>query len=311
MGKTTRLFYPAGVKLNTTYLAHVGQQSGEFNLEDLTIHPAGDFAPNFVGSKSWAPEFSLQTQDIEKALDLMATEALCRSMAAETAKLYFRAATAYGLQQAVGSAVHAVYQLQSDALLYWDSLQVNQNNEAQLSLKLVAADNQSNAILAALPSQTIDAAGVLEAPFTLGDIVVNGTAVDGVKSFTWQNNVEVVKEASCGNESPTFVCIRRVRPVIQFEATDLQTFAGYDDDGEPLETVTVWLRRRRPNKVNYDDSDSEHIKLEADGGGTGQYIGRLITRNVGGDPGRVQAEIHLVRYSTNSLFTYSKDQQIT
>jgi hypothetical protein len=78
---TTRLFFPAGIKIGSIYLAHVGEQSIEQQLEELTMTPAGDWAPNYTGSKKKAPEFAVESFDLVKALDLMTSEVMCASVA--------------------------------------------------------------------------------------------------------------------------------------------------------------------------------------------------------------------------------------
>lgn len=318
---TTKLFFPAGVKIDSVYLAHVGEQSIDQGLEDLFIHPTGDWAPNFTGSKSYAPEVSVETMDITKALDLMTINALCADLSAVDVDIFQRSVQSHAMAYDADEAVHLVFRLTDNAMLYWEQITVNQNEECKISLKLPVADNGTNAPLLQVPDQTIDDPGEQNAPFTLGPIEVitdgGGSAIviTGLKSFTWNNNPEVLKEAADGDESPGFLALQRVRPVLSFETTELEViesnFCVTDQKGIGLDRVRVFLRRRRPNKINYADTDQVHAKLEADANGAPGTIASLRWKRVSGDPAKAAVEIHLHRLGTAPLFTYTKNVAIS
>jgi hypothetical protein len=311
---TTKIFVPAGVKVDSTYLAHVGQQSVEQNLEELTVEPAGDWAPNFTGHASWQPEFSLQSFDLTKVLDLCTVNVICADLSAATVKLFKRAVTKAAMAVAVGESSHLVYQMLNNSMLVWDRISINQRSEAEISFRLVAFTASGAAILVPLPSQTIEAAGTIVAPFTIGPIEVTKVSgspllITGIKSLTWNLNPEVVKEDADGDATPGFVYVRRVRPVIELQTTDVQVVHdNFDDDGNGLSKVTTWFRRRRPNKINYADNEAQHAKLESDG--TAAAIATLAWTGVQGDPTAVSVRIALQRAGAGALFAYAKDQAI-
>jgi hypothetical protein len=307
---TERLFFPAGIKIGSIYLGHVGEQSIEQQLEELTMTPAGDWAPNYTGSKKKAPEFAVESFDLVKALDLMTSEVMCASVAGGNADLLYRAGQKAAFAYGVATANHLVYRLQQDAVLYWESIQASQDDELKISLKLAAWYNSSNAILAALPSQTIDAPGTIVAPFTLGPIVINGTRITGVKSMSWSNGLTVTKEFDSGEAVPSAIFMRNAKPVISFETTDphlVHTGPLISDDGEPVNSFAVYLRRRRPSKLNYDDGDAQHAKLHK----TAALCGTAKWTSVSGDPARMKCELALNRVGTGTLFDYTKNCAIT
>lgn len=317
---TTNLFFPAGIKIDSTYLAHVGDQSLDQGLEDLFMHPSGDWAPNYSGSKSYAPEIAIETFDIAKALDLMTVNALCVGLCSVNVDLYQRAVQACAMAYDTDESEHFVHRLTDDSMLYWEQISVNQNDEATISLRLIVKDNGSNEPVLQVPDQKLEDVGAQEAPFTLGpiEVIVDGSAeavvITGLKSFTWNNNCETVKEAADGDESPGFIALQRVRPVISFETTDLELinskFCATDQKGVGLDRVRVFLRRRRPNKINYADAEAYHVKLEADAGTAPGTIGSFRWKRLSGDPGRVACEIHLHRLGTAALFSYTKNVAI-
>lgn len=316
---TQTLFFPAGVAFDSVYLAHVGDQSIDQNLEDLFMHPAGDWAPNYTGSKSYAPEIAVTTFDIAKALDLMTTNDLCADLTAIAVDVYQRAVQSHAMAYDTDETEHLIHRLNENAMLYWREITTNQNEEATITLTICVSDNGANECLLQVPSQAIDDVGTQEAPFTLGhiEVEVDGSTtpilLTGVKQFSWNNNPEVLKEAADGDESPGFLALQRVRPVITLESTDLENirsnFCATDQKGIGLDRVTVYLRRRRPNKINYSDSDAVHIKIEAAAGAAGT-IGSLRWRRISGDPARVSVEIQLHRLGTAALFEVTTDTAI-
>ncbi len=318
---TSKLLFPAGIKILSTYLAHVGDPNVDPNHDDITIHPAGEGLPVFTGSKHHSPEVSIDCTELANALDLMDTpgnntDYLYADLSSGNVDVYYRGAQSMGMNEDVTDATkHVVYRLQENALLVWDSISGGQDDDGlRISLKLYVLDNASQDPIQ-IPAVAVNAAGTIVAPFTMGPIQVNGTAITGIKSFNWQNNYEVIQESSDGDDAPTFLCIRRVRPVLTFDTTDLKTLAGYSVDGTAVTALNVYLRKRRPNKRNYADADLEHIKLSCAVGGappSGDAVGTMKWTGTSGNPGIGKVAVHLqMSQSGARMLTYAKDQAIT
>jgi hypothetical protein len=299
----SRLFYPAGIRIDTTYLGHVGEQSVDNGLEDVTIFPSGDALPNFTGGKMHAPEYQIDTQDLAVALALFTDTGIAADLIAANVDLFFREAKPQGLNEDVAeTAKHQVYRLQDNALLYWDSLQWSQDDDAaKLAIKCVPIYNGANGIIQ-VPAEAIEAASAQVAPWTGGPLYINGTLISGVKSLQWANNVEVEKVAADGEAFPTLVTIKKVRPVITIETVDLRAIAALDADGTAVTNFTHYLRRRKPSKLIYPDNDAQHIKLLA-------TAGSLKWKKSGGNPATATVEIHLHK-GAGSLFTISSGQTV-
>jgi hypothetical protein len=299
----SRLFYPAGIRVNATYLGHCGEQSVDNGLEDVTVFPSGDALPNFTGNKMHAPEYQVDTQDLAAALALMVDAGLAADLSAVNVDLFFREAKPQGLNEDVaGSGKHQIYRLEDNALLYWDSLQWSQDDDAaKLGIKCVPVYNGSNAIIQ-VPDEAIEAAAAQVAPWTGGPLYINGTLFSGIKSMQWQNNVQVEKVAADGEAWPTLVTIKQVKPVITIETMDLRAIAALDADGTAITQFTHYLRRRKPSRLNYADGDAQHIKLLA-------TAGSLKWKKSGGNPATATVEIHLHK-GAGDLFTISTGQTI-
>lgn len=299
----SRLFYPAGLRIDSTYLGHVGEQSVDNGLEDLTIFPSGDAMPNFVGNKMHAPEYQVDTQDLAAALALLTDNSLALDATSVNVDLFFREAKAQGLNESVSDTdKHQIYRLEDDALIYWESLQWSQDDDAaRLSLRCIPISNGTNAIIA-MPAEALPSASSQVAPWTGGPVWINGAQIDSVRSVQWANNVQVDKLAADGESGPTFIAIKQVRPVITIETHDLRTIAALSAEGDCVTDLVLYLRRRRPCKLNYGDTDAQHIKITA---GTGA----LKWKRSSGNPASASVEIHLAK-GTGDLFTIATAQQI-
>lgn len=299
----SRLFYPAGIRIDSTYLGHVGDQSVDNGLEDVTIFPSGDALPNFTGNKMHAPEYQIDTQDLAAALALFTDEGIAADLSAANVDLFFREAKPQGLNEDVtNTAKHQVYRLEDNALLYWDSLQWSQEDDAaKLAIKCVPVYNGSSGIIQ-VPAEAIEAASGQVAPWTGGPLYINGALISGIKSMQWANNVQVEKVAADGEAYPTLVTIKQIKPVITIETMDLRAIAALDADGTAVTNFTHYLRRRKPSKLSYADGDAQHIKLLA-------TAGSLKWKKSGGNPATATVEIHLHK-GTGDLFTISSAQTI-
>lgn len=295
---TDKIFFPAGIKINTTTLWTIAEQSLDQKVEELSLEYAGDWAPNYTGAKKKAPEIAVESHDLVKALDLMTNGNLCVSQAAANVELLYRAGQKAALAYDASAGQHMIYRMQSNSILYWEQISANQDDELKISVRVAPWYNGANEILTQLPSQPLDAPVAGIAPWTLGPIVLNGTKLKGVKSLQWQTGIEIIRESDAGEAVPTAIFVRRAKPKVSFEITDLEH--GLDADGTAVNSLITYFRRRRPNKLNYADTDAMHARLYCDQAacGTARWL------SVGNDPGRVKCEIAINRVGAHPLFEY-------
>lgn len=305
----TKIYFPAGLKIDSTYLPHCGEQSLDQGLDELTVFPSGDWAANMTGSKQWAPEFQVDCLDVSAALDLCDLNYIAKDCKAVNVQLLQRCASTHAFQTAVGSAAHMVYALNANALLYWDQISASQGDDgARLQVKLAASIYGGATPLVATGSQTLSNPGAQNAPWTLGPIKLNGTLLDGVTQVSWANNVKLEKIAADGYGSPQLLVISQVRPVITFDCHDVDTICALDADGDNVTEFLSFFRKRRPNKVVWADSDAYHVKLYTPNAAT---VGTIKWRRVAGSPAKVSCEVSLHRSApTAALFSYSKNVAI-
>ena len=303
---TTKLYYPAGIKVNATYVNSSRSQSIDRMLEELTEFSAGDWAPSFTGSKSAAPEYQVEATDIAAVLGLMSDEEMTGDLSASNVDLFFRQAKPHALRYGEATANHMVYRLTSNAMLYWTQIQASQNDEARISMTVCSSFNGTNAPLIVIPDQTIDTAALIANLYTLGPVTVNTVDIPGVQSMTFSTNIEVEKISESGSQYPTLLVAKQARPVLRLEGLDLEE----NDDvinwlGTEMTALTMYLRERKQSQINYDDGDTVHIKFTA-------TKGTIKTLQTQGERGTDSIEIHLQRpAAATALFTLATGQAIT
>ncbi len=302
---TTRLFYPAGIRIGSTIIRQMNDQSADTNLEDLTEFAAGDFVPSFTGSRSQAPEFQQTTIDVARVLQLCdpsdgGAEWLTRSVAAGNADMWFRQGQSNAWRYGETASEHVVYRMIQNAMLYWSQMQAQQDQEATIQYTVCASLTPANPLLTLLNNTAIQEAPLVDHIWTLGPILINGTSIDGLQSMQWNNNIEVDKIAGSGEEGPSFLCGRQARPVISFDGHDLeggQVNAGPGARGLALtgDGLRVYLRRRLRSGINYADTDAVHVCLHAAGA-----AGTVKWRRTTGERGMGTYEVHLHRPSAGT-----------
>lgn len=315
---TTNLFKPAGLDINdggtSVYLGHIGDQSADFGLDKFTVRSAGDFAPSSAGAKGFMPTYQVNSFDVVEALDLMTEQHLARDVSAGNIDLLYRKMKPQAMQYPTTASEHAKYRLQQNALLYWDSLQVSKDDEgARIAVRVDASDNGTNAPLQTLVDQTLPAAAGAASLYTIGAVDINGTRLGGIQSLQWQNNVKLMKIQADGATGATIVVIEEVTPTISIDTTNIEFIKStYGDDGFCCTSLAVYLRKRKPCKVNHLDTETVHVKLSATNGGGAATdpCAVLQPQGVSGSPGMGKLEITLVRATGQPLFSYAKDVAI-
>lgn len=310
-----RLFYLAGLRIDSTYLSHVASQSMDNALEDITVYPAGHGFPRFTGSKMWSPEIPVECTDLAGAITLLTNATICADLSSVNVDLLYREAEPSGLHSNVATTtLHQVYRGQSNAFLYWESLSANQDDDAAtMAMRVLLQGNGTDPVQ--VPAVALPAAGLQVAPWTLGPWSINGAPLGSITSARIDLNPEIERLAADGEAVPTFVAIRRLRPVVTIETANLRAVSAFDREGFPVTTLTGYFRRRRPNRLLYGNGDAQHIRFAAAVGGSppaGDAIATGKWRETSGDPASCRLEIALQESASGSnLFALESGQQIT
>lgn len=266
------LFYPHGMKFGSTFLGQADDLEVDANIDELTHYAAGDYAPSFTGAKEVAPEFKLNTYDAAGVFSLVSSgnggvDDLCRGFSSGNVDCAYRQAKNLSVPNSPATAVHYVYRLINSAMFYWDGFRVNQKGEVQVMTKTIATLTSSNPIVTQLPNQAIDTPPLVTNLYTLGKIVIDGTAITRLKSTNWSNNVKLEKDPADGEASPSFCGIEQIKPVVQADTQNLGIINAFGFSGYKITTsFDVYLRKRMASGVNHPDASTVHIRLSATAG---------------------------------------------
>jgi len=299
------IFFPAGLKVLTTYIGQAIDQTVNQKPDELTEFAAGDWAPGFVGAAREEPQIDFQTNDITSVLDLMTTDNLLLKANAGTISLYFRKGDNLSHRVAHGTSAHMLYKLISNSMFYWEQITASQREQARIETSIVPVWGSTYRPITQVPLQPIDEP--VSTPtlklWTVGPVFINGTEVPRMKSWSWKNNCDILRDDSSGNDAPDIALMRRVRPVLTLESTDIATLATFAN-GVAVTTLSVYLRRRQENLINYADAELVHVKLSATNGSA-------RFQRTSGDPASGQLQVQISRDSGGLFFDYDKDIAIT
>lgn len=267
------LFYPHGAYLlGTTFLGQADDLQTDINVDELTAYATGDVMPGFVGAKKTEPEFKIDTMDLSTVFTLAAAgdEALAYDISAGNVDLYFRQSKNKSTRYAAADTSHVIYRLVQSAMFFWDSFEVSQDGEAKINTRIVPTYNSAQPTVTLLNSQAITAAPDITKLYTIGKVLVNGTAINRIKKIAWNNSVTVEKEAADGSPQASHVCIGKAKPVVQVDTQELQQIQAFGEAGYPLVSgsggLVVYLRKRMQGKINHPDASAVHLKLQATDG---------------------------------------------
>lgn len=266
---SNELFYSYGANFAGTYLGQAEDQSVETNLTDLIQYQAGDYAPGYVGAKSVAPEYKLDTMDVAKAFDLVASgnggvDDLVRDFSAGNVDWLYRAAKNRSTREAVGQGKHYIYRMIQNAMFLWESFRSDSKGEVTVATRTIATLAGANPVTTLIPNQSLPTASDVSNLFTLGKVVVNGTTINRLQSMNWNNGVKIESELADGAEAPTFAGIDEIKPICQFDTQDIAAVGAFGFGGFRITAnFDVYLRKRKIGQINHPDSDTVHIRLRA------------------------------------------------
>lgn len=263
------LFYSYGANFAGTLLQQSDDQSVETNLADLIEYQSADYAPGYAGAKSVAPTYKLDTMDLNGVFDIVAAgedDLLCDFSAGNVDWLY-RAAKNRGSREAVDVAKHYVYRMIQNALFYWEGFRADSKGEVKISTRTIATLKGGNPVTTLIPNQTLPSASAVEDMYTMGKVVVNGTAITRLQNINWANGVKIESALADGAASPTFAGVDEIKPICQFDTQDLAAVGAFGFGGFPISAnFDVYLRKRMIGKINHPDASQVHIRLRATAG---------------------------------------------
>ncbi len=289
-----------------------------YNFQDAVAFSSGDVAPMWSGSLSAAPAITFGSRQIKSILDLCDAAAghgngksyVAYDGSGGSTDIWYRKGEAFGLRIADATAEHERMRM-TRAFLRWDSISAQQNQVAEIRSMCGAGYDGSNDPLIDT-QQVLSGDEAVNHLFTLGPIDINGTKLDGLQGYTWQNNLvpEIVFDS--GVPFPTYLAVATYSPTIVARvrnASLMRTFGGTLPDasqprGLAITSFAAYLRKLKASDLCEADASEVHVKFSA-------TAGTVKARQVD-SAGLVDIFIQLQRPNAASYaFTYDTTAAIT
>jgi len=214
-------------KHSTTLIKGIQDSRLNPNLEQMIVGGSGAPSPSLVGVSQIRPELAIVTTEIKNAL------ANCGGItgaALSSDVFYFQKLLEGGLR--AGTLAH-IKVTAATGMIIPVSINAVQGQPATLNYLVVmtSADGSASPI-AILGSQSLETGqDVTDEVYTMGPIEINGTALEGITSWTLNfGNVPWVNIAD-GHVYPTEVGIRGQGPTIIARSRDVEAFQTWDIAG--------------------------------------------------------------------------------
>lgn len=257
-------------------VSHIASASSNFNMDVLSISPAGHIAPMSIANLSQNPEITVTTGELDTVLATLPLNGLSTAV---DSTLYQKLATDTGTVARVTTS-HTKH-LISVVTTYWNSISLPHNQEGTMELVVrpvwdgstdIIIPSASNALLTSL------AAGYR---YGAGPVSINGTALQGVQNIEVVSGCQIKNTGASSELWPTSVAIQAVAPVVRITTTDIQLLTR-DIEGTALNGSTglVFYGRRFGSA----DASAHHLK----------FIGLVGTVHVESESGSNQDDYQCV-----------------
>lgn len=289
------MFYPHAIVSSSPSFT-VGQLtdlSPAHNFVDLAERTLSDIGPTYTGSRQATPAVQFGTTDVATMLGIFTNTGVCRDLSAGNVDLEYKAGVNRGMRVADATTSHLRLRASSNAYAAWESLQADAGGNAELRGRIVPIFDGTNDPLIPTASVAITATSTSVANlWTLGPIKLNGTTLDLVQGFNWQNNVEY-DEHVADRGFLTWSSIRAITPVVTIRTKKTDYFATYGTRGTALTALTLYLRKRKKANQYEENAQTVHVSLTHD-------LGTIKARQISGS--EVELAVHLEK-SSGVFFT--------
>jgi hypothetical protein len=283
-----------------TWIGQLEDVTPAQNVDELISYAGGATVPSFVGGNQVLPRIEFSTTQIKTILDTCTSGdgVSCKDYSAANVDLFYRKLDNFGTTDAIGTASHLRIRAVR-SLMYWTRIEARQGAPATIDVVIVPTYDGSNKPLQGLGAQTIAANINVADQFTLGPVKLNGSWIDGVQGWTFDQGLSELLTPSDGQVHATFCGLHRSQPVLTIDTPDLGQWPTLDDPGLSVTALIAFLTKKHATALsNVADATVEHIRFTAQDNPAGLAY---IDRSTGGGNGPATAPLRIpLRISTSS-----------
>lgn len=285
------MFYPHAIVVESPALSinQLTDLTPAHNFADLAERTSSGVGPTFTGSRQATPDIGFGTTQISGFLAAMTNLGVSRDLSAGTVDLEYQAGSNLGTRVAIATESHLRLRAEDNSYACWESLQADAGGNAELRGRIKPIFDGTNDPLVPTADVAITATPSVSELFTLGPISLNGTVLDLVQGFNWQNNIEYDEHVS-DKGFLTWSSIRAITPVITVRTKKTDYFADYGTRGTALTALVLYLRKRKKANQYEENNQTVHLKFT-------HSIGTIKARSIGAG-GEIELGIHLEEASS-------------
>jgi hypothetical protein len=255
----TSLQYLCGLSLPTgALITQLTDCTPKSALELISNFCAGDVVPQFLGGHGAKPQVDFRSPQVKTILDLCGLFGYDTS--AGNTDLHYRAGTNLSTRAATGLRIRLLR-----ALLHWTQIEAQQNKEAEISCSIIPTFDGTNAPMTPAGAIAMPALAALpQQYYTLGPVVLNGTALPGVSSWSLDLGVKTLVEAADGESYPSWCGVESHSPVLTVACRGLAAWYDVGVGGLPVTSLAFYLRKKLLDRAGCEANGSAvHIKFTA------------------------------------------------
>lgn len=310
------------------YISRFDSVETSLNYEMIERRGGADPTPCFVGAASADPQIRFTTPSIKSVLTICTDDFIARDLQAEDIRLRYRRGKPQSTREPLASAVHFTTILQQSGMMFWESLNAREAQDATISARIVTAASNTSSNDYEQPFVNVGQIGTVAAHceeiYQLGPVFFNGRLLGSAHEVNWNNNIQLYsRKTGTYPTSPCYQAIDSYAPVCTIKTNDLEeasyflslttnalpgnlTTKGLDTyGGQQMTMLQIFLRRRKRTGFYYANSETEHIELTC-------YGGWKAHTGVDGNPGEVTIEFRpsqFVDATTKEVLDYELVQR--
>lgn len=248
---------------SAVFISELTDTTPKTNTDFITGFAAGHPQPLFKGVRGQRPDVTFRTPMVATALNAMGLFGYDAS--GGNTDLYYKKAADFGSRTAAASSAHKRLRA-TQGLLYWRSLRVSHQQDAELDCRLCLTWDGTNNPIVPAGSTALAGTSVGVEWFTLGPVMVNGSQLPGVQEVSIDLRLNVHERGSDGEIWPTFANIRDCNPIVTVKTLELDPWSALGLAGQPITSLIVYLRKKAANGHNVANATTEHISFTATNG---------------------------------------------
>lgn len=260
-------YYPHGILLpDATLITELTDTTPATNTEEFVGRSAGHVHPLFRGIREQKPDLSFSCGAVGQVLAAIIAGGnnYCLDLSAGNTELGYRQAQNLGIRYAVGASYHEILRM-TKGFLFWETINAQQGQEANIASRLIAVYDGTNAPVAQLGTGILSGTPAAVQWYTLGPVLINTVTQEGLQEWSLESGSELSQKGDKGAVWDTYAAIQSLDQVLTIKAEG-KPWGGLGLAGTVLSSLTWYLRARDEDGGNVADGEPSHIKFVATNG---------------------------------------------